>query len=120
MEQDWLSLLGHLLVASLAVAITAYVLPGVLVDGAAAALVTAVLLGVVNAFVRPVLVVLTLPLTVVTLGLFMLVINAALVLLVSAVVPGFVVAGLGWALLFSVVLWLVNMVFYSFVRRQAV
>lgn len=93
---------------AVAVAIAAYVLPGVHVDSIAAALIAALFLGIVNAFVRPVLLALTLPVTVVTLGLFALVVNAALILLVAAVVPGFAVAGLGSAILFSLVLGVVR------------
>jgi putative membrane protein len=66
--------------------------------------VLAVVLGAINAFVRPVLVVLTLPITILSLGLFLLVINAVLILVASAVVPGFVVSGFLWAVAFSVVL----------------
>ena len=98
---DWL-------LATLAVAIAAYLLPGVMVDGFLAAAIAALVLGVVNALVRPLLLLLTLPLTILTLGLFTLVINAVLVLLTSAVVPGFSVANFWWAVLFSVVLVLVN------------
>lgn len=105
---SFLLLLGQLLVNALAVLIAAYVLPGVIVDTFLTAVVTAVILGVVNTFLKPLLVLLTLPVTLFTLGLFLLVINAALILLVGAVVPGFAVAGFWWALLFSVVLTLVS------------
>ncbi|GAB4390149.1 MAG: phage holin family protein [Thermodesulfovibrionales bacterium] len=97
------------LVSALAVFIAAYLLPGVTVSGFLAALVTALILGLVNAFLRPVLLVLTLPLTVLTLGLFALVINALLIMLTSAIVPGFDVRNFWWALLFSVVLSVINM-----------
>lgn len=84
--------------------VAAYVLPGVRVDSFVTAVIVAVILGAVNAFIKPVLVLLTLPVTVLTLGLFIFVINALLVLLVAAVVPGFKVDGFWTALLFSVVL----------------
>lgn len=101
-------LIINLLVGTLAVIISAYILPGVKVDGFFTALVVAVILGVVNAFIKPILVVLTLPITVLTLGIFLFVINAVLVLLVSNIVPGFTVANFWWALLFSLVLSLVG------------
>lgn len=101
-------LAAHVLINSLAVLISAYVLPGVTVSNLGAAVVTAVMLGVVNALVRPLLVVLTLPITVLTLGFFLLVINALVILLVDVIVPGFAVASFWSALLFSVVLSLVN------------
>lgn len=109
-------LAGHWLISTVAVVITAYLLPGVAVEGLFAALVAAVVLGIINAFIRPVALLLTLPLTVVTLGLFALVLNALLVLLAAAVVPGFVVAGFWWAVAFSLVLSLVNAVLYRFRR----
>jgi len=96
------------LVNALAIGITAYLLPGVRVSGFFAALVTALVLGLVNTFIRPLLLLLTLPLNILTLGLFTLVINALLILLVAAVVPGFSVRGFWWALLFGLVLAVIN------------
>lgn len=104
------------LVAAIAVLVTSYVLPGVHVAGLVAALVVVVILGLINAFIKPLLLLLTLPVNVLTLGLFTLVINALLVLLASAVVPGFQVDGFWWALLFSVILSLVNG-FFNSMRR---
>jgi putative membrane protein len=68
--------------------------PGIVVSDTTALILAALLLGVVNGFVRPVVVVLTLPLTIITLGLFLLIVNAAMIGLVSLVVPGFHVHGL--------------------------
>lgn len=96
--------LVNLLINALAVIISAYILPGVKVDGLATALIVAIVLGAVNMFIKPVLVLLTLPLTILSLGLFTFVINAVLVLLVSNLVPGFKVEGFLAALLFSLVL----------------
>ncbi|MBJ6723951.1 phage holin family protein [Geomesophilobacter sediminis] len=103
-------ILLHWLISAVAIIITAYLLPGIRLSGFGAALATAVVLGFINAFIRPLILLLTLPFNILTLGLFTLVINALLILLTSALVPGFQVAGFGWALLFSVVLWLVNLV----------
>ncbi len=89
---------------ALAIGIIAYILPGVSLDGIFAALVTAMVLGLANGFVRPVLFFFTLPLTILTLGLFIFVLNALMVLLTAAIVPGFTVAGFWWAVLFSLVL----------------
>ncbi len=96
------------LVSALAIGITAYLLPGVRLSGFLAALITAVVLGLFNAIIKPLLLLLTLPLNILTLGLFTLVINAVLIMLTSAVVPGFSVTGFWQALLFSLVLVLVN------------
>lgn len=78
-------------------------LDGVRIDGPLTLLVAALLLGVVNAVVRPLVLILTLPITVVTLGLFLLVINAAMLGLVAALLPGFSIAGL----LSGIVAWLI-------------
>ncbi|MBU6323074.1 MAG: phage holin family protein [Patescibacteria group bacterium] len=104
------------IVAALAIAVAAAVVPGTHVTLIGAFLAAAVL-GVLNLFVKPVLLILTLPVTVATLGLFSLVINALLVMLASALVPGFFVAGFWTALLFSVVLSLVNLLFGFWIRE---
>ena len=87
------------LVVALALGATAYILPGVHVDSWTALAVAALVLGVVNAFVRPVLTILTLPITVVTLGLFLLVVNGLAFALAAWVVPGFTVDNFWWAIL---------------------
>ena len=95
-------------VSGAAIIITAYLLPGVTLEGFFAALVTALVLGLINAILRPILILFTLPLNILTLGLFTLVINALLVMLAATIVPGFKVDGFWWALLFGVVLAIVN------------
>jgi len=89
---------------ALAIGIVAYILPGVSLDGVFAALITAMVLGLVNGFIRPILFFFTLPLTILTLGLFIFVLNALMILLAAAIVPGFTVAGFWWAVLFSLAL----------------
>ena len=106
-----MKLFFHWLVAALAILITAYLVPGASVT-LLGALVASVVLGALNLLVRPVLFVLTLPITILTLGLFSLVINALLIVLVSLVVPGFSVAGFWTALLFAFVLAIINGVFH--------
>lgn len=103
-----MAILINWLLAALAIIVTAYLLPGVSLSGFVPALVTALLLGLVNAFIKPVLLLLTLPINILTLGLFTLVINAALIMLIARLVPGFQVQGFWWALVFSVVLTVVN------------
>ncbi len=109
-----MKILLHWLIAAVAILITAYVLPGVHLSGFVAALILAVVLGVINAFLRPILVALTLPISIVTLGLFVLVINGLLVLLAAAIVPGFAVDNIWWAIIFGVVLALISAVLESF------
>jgi len=98
------------LISAAAIGIAAYIVQGVGVT-LVGALVAAVVLGALNLFIRPIIVVLTLPINILTLGLFSLVINALLVMLASAVVPGFAVGGFWIAVLFALVLSIVNWVF---------
>ena len=100
--------------SALAIVITAYLLPGIIVKSFFVALVVAVVLGFLNTIIRPILIVLTLPIQFLTLGLFTFIINAALVILTSDIVPGFKVRSFAWALLFSLVLWAVNAVLHHF------
>ena len=104
----------HFVVSALAIMVTAYILPGVSVDGLFVALVLAVVLGVINIFLRPILIFLTLPLTILTLGLFVLVINALLILLASYLVPGFMVESFWSAFIFGIVLAVVSWVLQKF------
>jgi putative membrane protein len=97
-----LSLLARWIVNAAALMLVAYLYPGVSVDSFPAALLAALVLGLVNAVVRPILVILTLPVTLLTLGLFIFVINALLFWLVAEVVGGFHVGGFGAALLGSI------------------
>ncbi len=95
------------LVTAIALLITAHIVSGFAVKSFTAALIAAIVLGLVNAIVRPIFVFLTLPLTIVTLGLFLLVVNAIILLLVSYVTPGFVITSFISALLGSIVLTIV-------------
>ena len=105
--------LVHWLVVAIALGAAAWILPGVEISSWPALLVAALVLGFVNAVVRPVLVLLTLPITILTLGLFYLVVNGAAFALVALVVPGFAVEGCGWAilgaLLVSVLSWFIGL-----------
>ena len=103
--------LVRLIISSIAVLICAYIIPGAEVDGFISALVVAGVLALLNVLVKPVLVILTIPITILTLGLFLLVINTILVMLASWLVPGFTIDGFWWALLFSVVLSVINSIF---------
>lgn len=101
-------MLISLLVNAVAVFLAAYILRGVTVNNFWTALLTAGLLAIVNAIIKPILVILTIPITVLTLGLFILVINALLLMLVDAILPGLKIKSFGWALLFGVVLSVIN------------
>lgn len=92
---------------AVALLVVAYILPGITVASFGSALVAALILGLLNALVKPVLVVLTFPITVVTLGLFLLVLNALLFWFAGSILKGFQVNGFWWAVLGAIV--------YSFV-----
>ena len=92
------------LIIAAAVVIASYFLPGVGVKRFTTALMVALVLSVLNYFVKPILVILTLPITIITLGLFLFIVNAIVILLAGKLVAGFRVDSLGWALLFSLLL----------------
>ena len=99
----------RLLIQMVAILIISYLLPGVIrVNGVWAALVAAFILGIVNAILRPILIFFTLPITVLTLGLFLLVINGLMLWLVSAIVRGFQVNGFWGAVLGSILISIVS------------
>jgi putative membrane protein len=105
----------RLIINMVAILIISYLFPRMIwVDGFLAALVAAFLLGVVNAIIRPILVFLTLPLTVVTLGLFLLVVNGLMLWLVSTLVRGFHVSGFWGAVLGSILISIVSWVLSRF------
>ena len=108
----------RLLLNALAVVLAAYLLPGVDVDDYGTALLVALILAIVNVIVKPILVVLTIPITIMTLGLFLLVINALLILFVDNLISGFEVRGFWWALLFSVILSVFNSLFNDLAGRE--
>jgi putative membrane protein len=102
--------------AALGLWLAARIVPGVRVRDVGTLALAAVLLGVVNAFVRPIVFVLTLPLTVVTLGLFLLIVNALMILLVSALLRGFEVHGLMAGILAAIVTGLTSWIGHMLLR----
>jgi putative membrane protein len=105
----------HWLVSTAAILVAAYLVPNTDVT-LIGALVLAVVLALINIFLKPLITLLTLPLNIVTLGLFSLVVNAALIMLADLIVPGFSVGGFWMALLFAVVLSLINWLFSGLKR----
>lgn len=101
-------LLLRWLLMAVSILITAYIVPGVAISGVWAALWLAVFLGIINVLLRPLLILITLPINILSLGLFTFVINAMLVLLSSSVVKGFEVDGFWSAILFSIVLSIIS------------
>lgn len=113
-----MGLLLKWLIMAASIIIAAYFIPGVTVGSFFSALWVAIFLGVVNILVRPVLIFITLPINILTLGLFTFVINAVLILLASSVIKGFEVAGFWWALLYSIVLSAVNYIINLIVQPK--
>lgn len=106
-----MNVIVRFLLSGVAVMLGAYLLPGVHVKDYWAALLVALLLAVVNVIVKPILIVLTIPVTVLTLGLFLLVINALMIELVDYFIADFQVDGFWWALGFSLILSILNSMF---------
>jgi len=106
-----MNFLTKVLISSLAVMVSQYILPGVHVDSFFTGIMVALLLGLFNSTIKPVLVILTLPITVITLGFFLLVINVFVIQLTAGFLDGFTVDGFWWALIFSLVLSFVTSIF---------
>ncbi|MBA6152282.1 phage holin family protein [Gelidibacter maritimus] len=113
-----MNLIIRVLLTAVAVVVLAKVLPGVAVAGFTSAIILAISLGFLNAILKPILVILTLPITILTLGLFLLVINACIVLLADEFMGGFEVNGFWTALLFSVLLSFLQSVLYSLLDKD--
>jgi len=105
----------RLLITALGLWAAARIVPGVQIDGWGNLLVAALLLGIVNAVIRPVILILTLPLTVLTLGLFILVVNGISLSVVAWLMPGFTLSGLGSAILGSIIVGLTSWFASTFV-----
>ncbi len=108
----------RLVVNAVAVFLAANLVPGIHVTGAAAALLAGLILGLVNAVIKPILFVLTLPFTILTLGLFIFVVNAICLALVAWLVPGFSIAGFGAAFIGALVISAVNWLLHAIVNER--
>jgi putative membrane protein len=106
------------LISSFAILITSYLLEGIRVDGFFSAFCAAAILGILNAIFRPVLLILTLPINILSLGLFTFVINAILLMMASGVISGFDVQGFWWAVMGSFVISLVSWFLTSFISKR--
>lgn len=107
-----------ILVVGIVVLLLSYFLPGAHVNSFLTALLVAAVLALLNALLRPLLVILTIPITVLTLGLFLLVINALMILLTDALIPGFDVDGFFWAFIFSILLSLITWLLESLIASS--
>ncbi|MEE8130138.1 MAG: phage holin family protein [Vicinamibacterales bacterium] len=109
---------AHWLTTALALGVAGWILPGVTISSPTALLVAALVLGFINAVVKPILVLLTLPITVMTLGVFYLVVNGMAFALAAWLVPGFIVRSFGWAMLGALLVGAVSWFIGSFGRNR--
>lgn len=110
-------LIVRIVLNALALLGTAYLIPGIAVDSFVTALIVALVLGIVNALIRPLVILLTLPINILTLGLFTLVINALMFWLVSTFIPGFDVPGFTEAFLGALVLWAASWITNALLKK---
>jgi putative membrane protein len=113
-----MNIILRLLINAFAVLVLAYLLEGIAVDGYLGAIIVAVVLAILNVLVKPLLILFTLPATILTLGLFLFIINALIVMLADKLVDGFSVANFWWALLFSVLLSILQSFLQSFLKEE--
>lgn len=113
-----MKLILRILLSALAVVILAKILPGIGVDSYTTAIIVAIVLSLLNFIVKPILVILTLPITILTLGLFLLIINAIIILLADNLISGFEVTNIWWALLFSLLLSFLQSILYSILKED--
>jgi putative membrane protein len=112
-----MELIIQLLLSSLAVYLTALILPGVEIKNGWTAIGVALVLGLLNTFIRPLMIIVTIPVTVITLGLFLFVINALIILLTSYLLNGFQVNNFWWALLFSIIMSLISQLLNTLIYK---
>lgn len=113
-----MKLILRILLSAIAVVVLSKILPGVGVDTYMTAIIVAIVLSLLNFIVKPILVILTLPVTILTLGLFLLIINAIIILLADSLITGFSVENIWWALLFSLLLSFLQSILFSLLKED--
>ena len=106
-------LIRNLLINTLSIFAVSYILSGIVVDTFTTALIVAVVMAVFNVTLKPLLIIITIPLTVITFGLFLLVVNVLVLYAAEALIDGFHIAGFWWALLFSILVSFVNSILFG-------
>jgi len=107
-----------IILTAIAVFVLANILPGISIENYITAVFVAITLGILNTLVRPILIIFTIPLTIVTLGLFLFIVNAIIVLLAGYFISGFAVTNLFWALLFSILLSISQSVLHKLLKED--
>ena len=113
-----MKLILRILLSAFAVLLLAHFLPGVTVASYTTAIIVAIVLSLLNFIVKPILTILTLPVTVLTLGLFLLVINGIIILIADHFINGFTVQSIGWAIIFSLLLSVLQSIFFSLLKQD--
>lgn len=108
----------RVLLSALAVVLLSKLLPGVSVEDYILAVIVAAVIALLRLIVKPILVILTLPITIITLGLFLLVINAFIIMMADYFIPGFAVKSIWWAILFSLLLSILESIFHSVLEKK--
>jgi len=103
-----MNMLTRIIISTISIMVVGYILPGVVVSTPYTAFIVAIILALLNSIVRPILIILTLPVTIITLGLFLLVINGIIVLIANHFINGFSVSSLFTAIVFSILVSLIN------------
>jgi putative membrane protein len=111
--------LSKTLITSVAVLIASFVLSGVSINSTSTAILVAIVLGLLNSFIKPILIILTIPITILTLGLFLIVINVLIIKWASDLVPGFHVSGWLSAFLFSIIVSFVTSLIEGLINNQS-
>ena len=117
-KTDYMPFIPRLLLTSVAIMLAGYLLPGIHVSSFWTALLVALVLSFLNLFLKPLMILLTIPFTIFTFGLFLLVINAFIIMIAGAWVHGFVVDGFWWAFIFSIILSLISSLLEKLVRHD--
>jgi putative membrane protein len=115
--QDKGSLIGYLLINTISIFAVSYILSGIHVDSFVTALIVAVVMAILNVTLKPLLFVITIPITVITFGLFLLVLNVLVLYAAAYLIDGFQIAGFWWALLFSFLVSFVNSVLFGLGKK---
>lgn len=112
------SILRNLLITTISIFAVSYILAGIEIDNFLTALIVAVVMAILNVTLKPFLILITIPITLLTLGLFLLVINVLVLYAADAMIDGFHIAGFWWALAFSLLVSLVNSVLLGPAKNQ--
>jgi len=117
-KQHRMNYILKIILSAIAVFVLASILPGITIESYLTAILVAIVLGFLNTLVRPILIFFTIPLTIITLGLFLFIINAFIVLIAGYFISGFTVTSIFWALLFSILLSILQSILHKVLKEN--